>query len=37
MRIRLVWPWATLFLCALPALGQERVLTLDEALALARE
>jgi cobalt-zinc-cadmium efflux system outer membrane protein len=37
MRIRSVWPWATLFLCALPALGQERVLTLDEALALARE
>ncbi|HKV12723.1 MAG TPA: TolC family protein [Thermoanaerobaculia bacterium] len=37
MRIRLLWPWATLFLCALPALGQGRVLTLDEALALARE
>jgi outer membrane protein, heavy metal efflux system len=37
MRIRSVWPWATLFLCALPALGQGRVLTLDEALALARE
>lgn len=37
MRIRFVWPWATLFLCALPALGQARVLTLDEALALARE
>lgn len=37
MRIRLVWPWATLFLCALPALGEVRVLTLDEALALARE
>ncbi|HSK81401.1 MAG TPA: TolC family protein [Thermoanaerobaculia bacterium] len=37
MRIRLVWPWATLFLCALPVLGEARVLTLDEALALARE
>lgn len=37
MRIRFVWPWATLFLCALPAPGEVRVLTLDEALALARE
>lgn len=37
MRIRLVWPWAALLLCALPAVGQERVLTLEEALALARE
>ncbi|HEX6861201.1 MAG TPA: TolC family protein [Thermoanaerobaculia bacterium] len=37
MRIRRVWPWATLLLCALPALGEARVLTLDEALALARE
>ncbi|MFL6193964.1 MAG: TolC family protein [Thermoanaerobaculia bacterium] len=37
MRLRRLWPWATLFLTALPALGQERVLTLDDALALARE
>ena len=33
MRTRLV----VLLLCALPAVGQERILTLDEALALARE
>ncbi|HEX7181163.1 MAG TPA: TolC family protein [Thermoanaerobaculia bacterium] len=30
-------PWAALLLWALPAAGQERVLTLEEALALARE
>lgn len=37
MRTRLAWPWAVLFLWALPAVCQERVLTLDDALALARE
>ena len=37
MRFRWVWPWAALCLCALPGFGQERVLTIDEALALARE
>jgi cobalt-zinc-cadmium efflux system outer membrane protein len=37
MRIRLVWPWAALFLWAVPGICQERVLTIDEALALARE
>src|SRR5262245_59842443 len=38
MRLRWGWPWAaSLLLCALPARGQERVLTLDEALSLARE
>ena len=35
MRLRWMWPWAVL--CALPGLGHERVLTIDEALALARE
>ena len=34
MRTRRAWPWAMLFLWALPAPGQERVLTLDEALAV---
>jgi cobalt-zinc-cadmium efflux system outer membrane protein len=37
MRLRWMWPWAALCLYALPGLGQERVLTIDEALALARE
>jgi cobalt-zinc-cadmium efflux system outer membrane protein len=37
MRLRWLWPWAALCLCALPGLGQERVLTIDEALTLARE
>jgi cobalt-zinc-cadmium efflux system outer membrane protein len=39
MRLRWRWlrPWAALFLVALPAWSQERVLTLEEALALARE
>lgn len=37
MRFRWVWPWAALCLCAFPGSGQERVLTIDEALALARE
>jgi outer membrane protein, heavy metal efflux system len=37
MRPRWLRPWAALFLYALPGLGQERVLTIDEALALARE
>jgi cobalt-zinc-cadmium efflux system outer membrane protein len=37
MRLRWVWPWAALCLCAFPGFGQERVLTIDEALALARE
>ena len=37
MRFRWVWPWAALFLYAFPGLSQERVLTIDEALALARE
>jgi cobalt-zinc-cadmium efflux system outer membrane protein len=33
-----MWPCATaLWLCALPGFGQERVLTIDDALALARE
>lgn len=37
MRFRWVWPWAALCLCAVPGFGQERALTIDEALALARE
>src|SRR6185436_5723297 len=37
MRLRWMWPWAALCLCAFPGFGQERVLTIDEALALARE
>ncbi len=37
MRLRWIWPWAAGLLCALPCLAQERVLTIDEALALARE
>ncbi len=37
MRFRRVWPWAALLLLPLPCLGQERVLTIDEALVLARE
>src|SRR6185436_10315989 len=37
MSLRCVWPWAALCLYALPGLGQERVLTIDEALSLARE
>ena len=37
MRFRWMWPWAALCLCAVPGFGQERVLTIDEALALARE
>lgn len=37
MRLRWMWPWAALCLCAIPGFGQERVLTIDEALDLARE
>jgi cobalt-zinc-cadmium efflux system outer membrane protein len=37
MRFRWVWPWAALFLTAFPGFGQEGVLTIDEALNLARE
>lgn len=37
MKLRWIWPWAAGLLCALPCLGQERVLTIDEALSLARE
>lgn len=37
MRLRWVWPWAALCLSALPGFGQERVLTIDEAMDLARE
>lgn len=37
MRFRWMWPWAALCLYALPGFGQERVLTIDEALALARD
>lgn len=37
MRSQWLWPCAAFFLYALPGLGQERVLTIDEALALARE
>jgi cobalt-zinc-cadmium efflux system outer membrane protein len=37
MRLRCLWPWAALLLCAFPGFSQERVLTIDEALALARE
>src|SRR5688572_3440599 len=37
MRFRWVWPWAALLLFSLPGLGQEKVLTMEEALALARE
>jgi cobalt-zinc-cadmium efflux system outer membrane protein len=32
-----MWPWAALLLYAVPGFGQERILTLDDALALARE
>lgn len=35
MSFRRVRPWAALLLCAVPAAGQERALTLEEALALA--
>lgn len=35
MSFRRVRPWAALLLCAVPAAGQERTLTLEEALALA--
>jgi outer membrane protein, heavy metal efflux system len=35
MSFRRVRPWAALLLCAVPAAGQERSLTLEEALALA--
>jgi outer membrane protein, heavy metal efflux system len=37
MKHRRLWPWAALFLCASSGWSQERVLTLEEALALARE
>jgi outer membrane protein, heavy metal efflux system len=37
MKLCWVWPWAALCFYTLPGLGQERVLTIDEALALARE
>src|SRR5215203_1175384 len=37
MRFRWVWPWAALLLFPLPSLGQEPGLTIDEALAIARE
>lgn len=37
MKLRRVWPWAAFLLCALPGQSQERVLTLEEALALARQ
>lgn len=36
MRSRRAWPVAVFLLCALPGQGQERALTLDDALALAR-
>jgi len=32
-----MWPWAAGLLWAVPGLGQERMLTIDDALALARE
>lgn len=37
MRLRWMWPWAALCLYAFPGHGQERILTIDEALARARE
>lgn len=37
MKFRWMWPWAALCLYAFPAFSQERALTIDEALALARE
>src|SRR5215218_9545999 len=40
MRFRWLWPWAVLSLFAIPAGSQQRaarILTLEEALALARE
>lgn len=37
MRLRWVGPWTALFLCAIPGSGQDKVLTLDEALAVARQ
>lgn len=37
MRFRRVRPWAALLLLPLPGFGQERVSTMEEALALARE
>lgn len=37
MSLRWMWPWAALLVSAFPAWSQERVLTLEAALALARE
>lgn len=38
MKLRWVWPWAAALLsCVAPGLGQERSLTLEEALSLARD
>lgn len=37
MSFRCAWPWAALLVWCLPVVGQERALTLDEALSLARE
>jgi cobalt-zinc-cadmium efflux system outer membrane protein len=37
MRFRWLWPWAALFLYSIPGFGQARVLTIDDALALACE
>jgi outer membrane protein, heavy metal efflux system len=37
MRLLWLWPWAAMFVCALPAWSQARVLTLGEALDLARQ
>src|SRR5262245_44888755 len=37
MRLRWLRPWAALCLVALPGFAQARVLTIEEALALARE
>jgi len=37
MRFQWLRPWAALIFCALPAWGQGRVLTLEEALALAHD
>lgn len=37
MKFRWMWPWAALLLYAFPGFGQARILTIDDALALARE
>ena len=37
MSFRCAWPWAALLLWSLPVAGQGKVVTLEEAVSLARE